>query len=89
MKFSFSNKIVFFFKLNLKFFDFFLFRYRCRSRAEQLDGIGIQSHVMDINRHHRNPLPPPPPNAVHLVNENGQVEQWSKLADHQNGHEVR
>lgn len=41
---------------------------------------------MDMNgsTRHRSPLPPPP-TTVHLVNGNGTVEQWSKLADHTNG----
>lgn len=56
------------------------------SRGEHLDGIGIQSHVMDMNgsARHRSPLPPPP-TATHLVNGNGTVEQWSKLTNQTNG----
>lgn len=46
----------------------------------------MQAHVIEMNgsARHRSPLPPPP-NTVHLVNGNGTVEQWSKLADHTNG----
>ncbi|XP_031617413.1 protein sickie isoform X7 [Contarinia nasturtii] len=61
------------------------FRFRS-SRGEHLDSIGIQSHVMEMNgsARHRSPLPPPP-NTVHLINGNGTVEQWTKLADTTNG----
>lgn len=55
------------------------------SRGEHLDSVGIESHVMDINsanRQLRNPLPPP-------SNGNGCVDQWSQLANQQNGHDVR
>lgn len=60
------------------------FRFRS-SRGEHLDSIGIQSHVMEMNgsARHRSPLPPPP-STVHLINGNGTVEQWSKLADSTN-----
>lgn len=46
----------------------------------------MQSHAMEMNgsSRHRSPLPPPP-STVHLVNGNGTVEQWSKLADQTNG----
>lgn len=46
----------------------------------------MQSHVMEMNgsARQRTPLPPPPTTA-HLVNGNGTVEQWSKLADPVNG----
>lgn len=63
----------------------FIHRFR-GSRAEHLDSIGMQSNVMDMNgcSRHRSPLPPPP-TTVHLVNGNGTIEQWSKLADQTNG----
>lgn len=42
---------------------------------------------MEINdRVHRSPLPPPPVNAAHLANGNGSIEQWTKFAEQQNGH---
>lgn len=46
----------------------------------------MQSHTMEMNgsSRHRSPLPPPP-STVHLVNGNGTIEQWSKLADQTNG----
>lgn len=68
---------------------FFSLKFRFRgSRGEQLDSIGIQSHVMDMNGSGRQRTPlPPPPTTAHLVNGNGTVEQWSKLADTANGHD--
>lgn len=72
---------------NFWFLFFYLLGFRFRgSRGEHLDGIGIQTNVMDMNgsTRHRSPLPPPP-TTVHLVNGNGTVEQWSKLADQTNG----
>lgn len=88
--FAFVELIFFFLKKpyelnrNLIFF-FFDFRFRS-SRGEHLDSIGIQTNVMDMNgsTRHRSPLPPPP-TTVHLINGNGTVEQWSKLADQTNG----
>lgn len=48
----------------------------------------MQSNVMEMNgsARHRSPLPPPP-TTVHLINGNGTIEQWSKLADSTNGHQ--
>lgn len=53
-----------------------------------MESVGIQSNAMEMNgsARHRSPLPPPP-NASHLVNGNGAVEQWTKLTDHTNGHD--
>lgn len=43
---------------------------------------------MDMNGSGRQRTPlPPPPTTAHLVNGNGTVEQWSKLADTANGHD--
>lgn len=41
---------------------------------------------MNGSARHRSPLPPPP-TTVHLINGNGTIEQWSKLADPTNGHQ--
>lgn len=74
---NFTNKMM--------FFSFAIRRFR-GSRGEHLDGIGMQSHVMDMNGSGRQRTPlPPPPTTAHLVNGNGTVEQWSKLTDSTNG----
>lgn len=66
---------------------FFFIPHRCRSRSEQLECIGVQTRAMEINdRVHRSPLPPPPATAAHLANGNGSIDQWTKFAEQQNGH---